>query len=309
MAIIKSCVKLIISNDSTYHYSGKVLALGVPEIYATLADLMSCFPALAGKEFPLSPSDVKTSTHEVGKKLKWVTADTFFRSLGLTSIISLDIPGSEYNPDLVHDLNNPLPSDLYNQFDMVIDPGTIEHVFDIKTALTGIVHALKVGGIVIHQVPVYSYNGGYYSINPNVLNDFYTVNGFDELKTYIVMWDRYHVYTGKNLCYEYSEAIMGARHALADYDQCRYSPHMLFFARKHKEVNEINIPLQFSGEYMSALANGNQSEDVGFSLIPVIKSIQSILYCLLPYEIAYYLNAFARRLLFLYQTRHVSFWI
>jgi hypothetical protein len=307
MAIIKSCVKLIIKNDNVYHYSGRVLALGVPEIYATQGELMEWFPSFAGKKFPLSNSEVKLSTHEVGRRLKWVTAETFLRSLGLSEVLSMDIPGSEYAPDLVHDLNRPLPAELHGAFNLIIDPGTIEHVFDMKTALTSIVHALRINGIIIHQVPVYSYNGGYFSINPNVLNDFYSANGFEKLKTYIVMWDRYRGYTGKNLCYEYSEDVLGARHALADFDQCRYSPHMLFFARKGRDVSRIEIPVQYSGDYMGALSTQNRRGMVDSVNGRFIQRLKKLAYRFFPYEVAYYVNAFLRRLLYLCQTRRVSF--
>jgi SAM-dependent methyltransferase len=256
MAIIKSAVKLIIREHGNYSFSGPALTLGIPEIYATHDELNNWFPNLMGQPCNLKLADVSITTNDTGRRLGWVSAETFFRSLGIPDVTSVDIPGCEHQPDLIHDLNDPFPQHFSNRFNLVIDPGTIEHVFDIKTGLSNIVRALKVGGVIIQQVPVYSYNGGYYSINPNLLNDFYAANGFDELKTYIIMWDRYHAYTGQNRCYEYSEQLLGFRHAIADYDQCRFSPHMLFFARKKEELLEIRIPLQFEGHYV-----GNRLKD------------------------------------------------
>lgn len=309
MAIIKSSVKLILQNDKLFHYSGKALALGVPEIYATQRELRRWFPSLAARDFPLSEAEVEITGHEVGRRLGWVTASTFLRALGMASTVSMDLPGGEHKPDLIHDLNEALPDGAVNQFDMVIDPGTTEHVFDIKTALTNVVQALKIGGVVIHQVPVYSYNGGYYSINPNVLNDFYALNGFGNLRTYIVMWDRYRAYTGRNLCYEYSAEILGARHALADYDQCRYSPHMLFLARKERQTGSVSVPRQFGGEYMAGLADQNEAGKSNDRLMGIMRGASRLLHRLLPYSAAYYLHAAARRNLFLLQTRRARFWM
>ena len=158
-------------------------------------------------------------------------------------------------------------------------------------------------------MPVYSYNGGYYSINPNVLDDFYQANGFDDMRTYIVMWDRYRAYTGQNLCYEYSPEVLGARHSLADYDQCRYSPHMLFFARKDEEVSDIIIPQQFSGEYLAALSEKRRVADGWARYVDMVKRVLNILYRLLPYPTVYYLHALARRNLDLMESKRVSFWI
>ncbi len=309
MAIIKSCVKLIIKNSPYYQYSGKVLALGTPEIYATPEELKSWFQSLAGRKFPLLDENIKLTKNPLGKKYGWVSADTFLRGLGYSHIINLDLPGGEYTPDVVHDLNMPLPDALRSQFDLVIDPGTTEHVFDIKTALSSVVRALKIGGIIIHELPVYSFNGGYYSINPNVINDFYAANGFADLKTYIVMWDRYRAYTGKSRCYEYSANVLGARHSLADFDQCRYSPHLLFFARKKDEHPEINVPLQFSGEYFSAFTDQHRAEGAQMKFMLLLRRVQSLAYRVLPQEGAFYLSSLSRRILYIYQTRRVSFFI
>jgi hypothetical protein len=307
MAIIKSAVKLVIREHATYHFAGPVLTLGIPEIYASYGELQKWFPDLAGQSCPLKPADIKITTNETGQKLSWVTADTFFTSLGIFDVTSVDIPGCEHQPNLIHDLNDPLPQHFANRFNLVIDPGTIEHIFDIKTGLTNIVRALKVGGVIIQQVPVYSYNGGYYSINPNVLNDFYTANGFGELKTFIIMWDRYHAYTGQNRCYEYNEKLLGFRHAIADYDQCRFSPHMLFFASKKEELPKIRIPLQFEGHYMGNTLNSSPSGNLTF-LRRVDRSFHGLINAL-PFSLRFYINACKWRNIQLLKTHHNSFWI
>jgi hypothetical protein len=308
MAIINSSVKLIIRERSLYRFSGPALALGIPEIYATYSNLKEWFPDLAGEECRLTAKDIKITTNEVGRNLGWVTSDTFFKCLGISEITSVDIPGCEHQPDLVHDWNDPLPQHFINRFSLVIDPGTIEHVFDIKTGLVNIVRALKIGGVIIQQVPIYSYNGGYYSINPNVLNDFYTANGFSELKTFIIMWDRFHPYIGKNRCYAYSENILGTRHALSDSDQCRFSPHMLFFARKTKEIMDFVNPLQFSGQYFQRNSAEQVKKKLSIAKIG-LRHTFTALYKVLPYSYAFAVEAKIRRCIQLYRTRRDSFWI
>lgn len=58
------------------------------------------------------------------------------------------------------------------------------------------------------------------------------------------MWDRYRPFTGEYRCYEYTDERMGARHSLADEDQFRFTPHLLFIARKTVEVDKIHCPQQ-----------------------------------------------------------------
>lgn len=310
MAIIKSSVKLILKEYPRYKYEGPVLALGTAEIYATYPELSEWFRALAGSECRVSADEVKLSENPVGSKLGWVDADTFFRAFGFSDVTSVDLPGAEHEPDLYHDFNNPLPSDYVNRFNLIIDPGTMEHVFNIKTGFSNVVWALRVGGVVIQQLPIYSFNGGYYSINPNVLNDFYAANGFSDLRSYIIMWDRYHAHTGASLCYEYSEATLGQRHALSDHDQCRYSPHLLFMARKVKEQPEIVTPIQFEGDYVAGL-EGPQSQngDTRSFWRRLRSKARSAVYRGLPYSVSYSLLARLAREKKLSETRRHSFWI
>ncbi|HET9955610.1 MAG TPA: hypothetical protein VFQ61_13945, partial [Polyangiaceae bacterium] len=148
-----------------------------------------------------------------------------------------------------------------------------------------------------------------------------------ELETYIVMWDRYHPYVGEHLVYRYSDPMFGGRHALVDYDQCRYSPMMLFFARKAKTLPEIVIPLQFEGNYVAggevpagehgahakAPPHSEDSVTPQTSVTPPRSAKQRLAKLVLsaisrlPEEWAYSMNARLRRWRLLKHTRKASF--
>jgi hypothetical protein len=302
MAIIRSALKLIIREYSNYDFQPPVLTLGVPEVYATPDELKQWLPKFAKTESKIDADEVEMSSNKIGKKLGWVNSKTFFDAFGWSDVTSIDVPGSEYKPDIIHDLNNQIPDNLADRFNLIVDPGTIEHVFDVKTCLSNVVNMLKVGGVVAHLVPIYSYNGGYYSINPNVLNDFYAANGFCDIKSYVIMWDRYKAFTdSKSLCYEYSQEIMGGRHALTQSDQYRYSPHLLLFARKEKVVDEITAPLQFMGEYGEGHASKASAKNTA--------KLAAALYRVLPFEMVFRLQSVAYRLLLANKIKKASFWI
>ena len=55
-------------------------------------------------------------------------AETAFKSLGATHVYALDASDFE-EAQFVHDLNQPLPENLKQRFDLVYDGGTLEHVF------------------------------------------------------------------------------------------------------------------------------------------------------------------------------------
>lgn len=276
MALLRPTVQLLLREHARYKFEGPVLALGVPEIYATHAELAQWMRETAGKECPPLEGPQSLSTNDAGRRLRWISPSFFFKALGLEPVTTVDIPGSEHAPELVHDLNKPLPAEHLGRYGLIIDPGTIEHVFDMRTCLTNVSRALKPRGVVMHQVPVYMFNGGYYSINPNLLNDFYSKNGFSEIRTYIIMWDRYHPYVGKHRVYEYTAREMGMRHALSDYDQYRYSPMMMFVARKTSAVDEFVNPIQFEGHYHEAGAPSGRAVLVKSAATSVMSAVGSL---------------------------------
>lgn len=309
MSLIHSAVKLIIREHSHYNFEGPAVSLGIPEIYATAEELREWFPKLAGMDSKLEVSAAKTSVNKYGSKLGWVRAESFFEAFGISEFESLDIPGSEHRAAIQHDLNGPLPEGLCAKYKLLLDPGTLEHVFDQKACMETVTRALAVGGVAVHFVPIYSYNGGYYSINPNVLHDYYALNGFGDVRAYILMWDRYRWFSRKKTrCYVYRKDILGSRHALADFDQVRYTPHLLLFSRKQHDVDKIRIPLQFGGDYVRDAAVLVEARDQTIEAIG--RKWAERLQRLVPLELATYIQAAIYRRLVLWRARrYASFWI
>lgn len=111
----------------------------------------------------------------------------FFRLLGFEDYEDLDFDPSE-GASIIHDMNTPVPKDLHDRFDFVFENGSIEHIFDIKTAISNIAHMVKVGGVVSHGSPLDAFNHGFYNFSINFFNDFYRANGFTDLTFFIVRY-------------------------------------------------------------------------------------------------------------------------
>ena len=76
---------------------------------------------------------------------------------------------------IVHDLNEPLKPEHKNIFDVVIDGGTIEHIFDAKTALYNYMSLLKVGGTLYISTPANNQMGhGFYQFSPEVFFNLFS---------------------------------------------------------------------------------------------------------------------------------------
>jgi hypothetical protein len=107
-------------------------------------------------------------------------ADAFLRDCLGASVTVLD--ASDYEgASRVHDLNRPLPADLNEQFDVVIEAGTLEHVFNFPVAMASLMSALKVGGTMFLTMPANNMCGhGFYQFSPEVMYRVFSPdNGFE----------------------------------------------------------------------------------------------------------------------------------
>jgi hypothetical protein len=88
--------------------------------------------------------------------------------LGAHTIDSLDASDFE-NSTIIHDLNEPLPATLREQFSVVIDGGTLEHVFDYLRALRSAMEAVRLDGHLLMITPTSGFSGhGFYQLSPEL---------------------------------------------------------------------------------------------------------------------------------------------
>ena len=148
------------------HIKGaSVLSLGYPDILCTAEDVEEIFGVRArtfidaGEQHSIKRPLVETRElfNLLGAKLDCVDAACW---RGFERLIDLNEP---------HDLG---------QFDLVIDPGTTEHCFNIGQAIMNGARAVKPGGRIYHSLPMTMMNHGFYNVCPTMLFDFYTQNGW-----------------------------------------------------------------------------------------------------------------------------------
>src|SRR2546427_2051474 len=150
MGLLPGILQQMIRLHKKRRFTGPVLTLGVLDIYANYDDVVQwCrtarFPIVS---VPESERRLSTSRNFRGMGLEkrgFLHAATFFRALGLVGYEDLDFSEAE-GPTLVHDLNEPVPPTWHGRFGLIVDAGTIEHVFDMRTVMTNIVNLLAVGG-------------------------------------------------------------------------------------------------------------------------------------------------------------------
>jgi hypothetical protein len=97
----------------------------------------------------------------------------------------------ERGDEIVVDLNQPNSAEQYipwDEYDFVLDVGTMEHCFNIGQAALNMAGLLKQGGVIFHGNPHNSGNHGFYGLQPTWYADFYGQDGFELL--YCVLQQR-----------------------------------------------------------------------------------------------------------------------
>jgi hypothetical protein len=95
-------------------------------------------------------------------------ADNLFRFLGAKEIDSVD--AAEYEEaSIIHDMNAPIGANLASKYTLVLDGGTLEHIFNFPTASSNVIKMTAVGGHILSLVPANNLCGhGFYQFSPEL---------------------------------------------------------------------------------------------------------------------------------------------
>ena len=109
------------------------------------------------------------------KKQKYID-EVLINYFGSTQVAVLDINDYE-GANIIHDLNIKIPEKLEDKYDTILDFGTLEHIFDVKTAIENISLMSKKNGMILHVSPTNNFCGhGFYQFSPEFFNTVYSLN-------------------------------------------------------------------------------------------------------------------------------------
>lgn len=176
MGLSRAAVTLLIQEAARRPLTGSLCTLGRQHVYVTAAELARVAEQHGVALTPVSP----TLHREPSLAARgYISDDCLFACLGFTRTVRLDYSNYEA-PDVIFDLNErQTPDDLARQFDVLLDSGTLEHIFNLPAALAHCVRMVKPGGRIIHLTPSSNcLDHGLYSVSPTLYADFYEASGF-----------------------------------------------------------------------------------------------------------------------------------
>ncbi|MGZ0080396.1 hypothetical protein [Methylomonas sp. YC3] len=171
--------KNILSKDKN-----KVLDIGPQNVYNCTVDQI--------KEFVLNQGGDVSSSHfnDEAVRLEYFSTPrpdertTLFSEI--TDLTNIEYKAFDVCPAFktqLLDLNfDPLPAEDYERFDVVLNFGTTEHVFNQWNSFSIMHDALKVGGVLYCVLPASGYlDHGYYCYTPLFFRDLANANGYEIL--------------------------------------------------------------------------------------------------------------------------------
>ncbi len=179
MAIDSETARLFIAAKKAGVTFGRMLMLGRQNILLRPSETQALFDS-----YGLKP-DPRLLTPEAYVKPPF--AEPLFESLGATSCEAMDFSPYE-GAALVHDLNEPLPPQHVEKFDLVFDGGTLEHVFNFPQALHNAMQLVKSGGWYSGFTCGNNWFGhGFYQFSPEVYyRALSRANGFSKCAVFVV---------------------------------------------------------------------------------------------------------------------------
>jgi SAM-dependent methyltransferase len=112
------------------------------------------------------------------------TDRSIFHALGIDSVKALDISAYE-GAEIIHDLNLPIPNELRQSADFIVDGSTLDNVFDPPAALRNYARLLRPGGRLVMVNAMNTREGCYTILPADWYFDYFVANSFVDCRVYV----------------------------------------------------------------------------------------------------------------------------
>ena len=163
---------------------GDMAMIGRQSLYVTPSEMRQVFAAAGETLTDAEIADICNGSAGY--------AETFFSRLGARRAESADYSNFE-SATFTHDMNAPIPPRHHEQYSVVLDSGSLEHIFNFPCAIKNCMEMVRLGGHFVSITPANNFFGhGFYQFSPEL---YFTVlsaeNGF-EMQTMMAFEETKH---------------------------------------------------------------------------------------------------------------------
>lgn len=182
-------------------------------------------------------------------------------------IDALDVSSYE-GANVIHDMNTPIPKDMVGAYDVVVDGGALEHIFEFPTAIENAMKLCKTEGWLVIMTIANNFCGhGFYQFSPELFWNVLPKNGFDVLEMSYVL---HHRNSKKQFVKVENNTIMGKRNCFTS-----SKPTELFILAK-KRTDATNIITVNQSDYLQLWKSEENQNKGGSYLRQAMKKIPGI---------------------------------
>src|SRR6266550_2384408 len=208
MGLGRAAIKLIAETVRDCKLGGRVLVIGKQEVWGTGQEVRRWL-----EESGLTPAacEIQLALKQDFRRLQFIQDTSVFKLMGFREVVNLD--NSDYEgAEIIGDLNRPLDGELLvkaGRFDLIIDAGCLEHIFNVPQVLRNFYHLAADRGTVIHILPSSNLvDHGFYTFSPTLFQDYYGANRWLILHHYF--FQTYPSYKTRWKIYEYKPGALNA---------------------------------------------------------------------------------------------------
>lgn len=266
MGLAVGALKFLLAEAARRPFVGTVATLGRQDIFFTAEQMQACANAFG---VLLRPVDVELAPKPDLRSRGMIADTTLLRTLGFDASVVIDASSYE-DADELFDLNEPQPPpQLREAFDVILDSGTLEHIFHIPHALANLHTMLREEGRVIHLLPASNYmDHGFYMFSPSFFWDYYNINGWT-VNTLQLFRHGMRGDSHRWRVYEYDPAITHEVN-FGSLDNARYG--VCCIATKDANATSARIPQQ--GSYVRVWSAAKTDQAAGRPLQQVRSRLQ-----------------------------------
>ncbi|MEM6342623.1 MAG: hypothetical protein AAF927_02040 [Bacteroidota bacterium] len=180
MGLDTNGVKFLLDAKGAGVSFAKSAMIGRQFLYLDQSELQACFKLLGET---LSANEAKAIIEEYNGY-----AEQLLYQVGADAVDSFDASDYE-SASVIHDFNQPIGQEHKGKYTMVLDGGTLEHIFHFPNAIQNCMEMLEVGGHFLSITPTNNMFGhGFYQFCPELFYRIFSIeNGFEieEIITFI----------------------------------------------------------------------------------------------------------------------------